>query len=197
MNNFGSKIRKLREEKQLPLRIIAAYLNVDQAILSKIERGKRKPPREMVIKLAEYFNVDKKELLTAWLSDKVLYEIADEEQALEALKVAEEQVEYFSFKAIDKKVIIKKMKSYFANDKRIDKAWLFGSFVRNEDNYKSDIDLMIRFNEKAKISLFDLADIQYHLEELTGRKIDLGEEGMLKPFAWETAKNDLISIYEK
>jgi len=52
MLSLGETIRKLREEKELPLRTVAAYLDIDQAILSKIERGLRKPNRELVIQLA-------------------------------------------------------------------------------------------------------------------------------------------------
>jgi transcriptional regulator with XRE-family HTH domain len=62
--------------------------------MSRIERGQRKASREHIIKLAGYFNVDENELLIAWLSDKVVYEILDEEFALQALRVAEEKVKY-------------------------------------------------------------------------------------------------------
>jgi HTH-type transcriptional regulator, competence development regulator len=44
MNKFGAIIRKSREEKKLLLREVAAHLEIDQAVLSKIERGKRKAP---------------------------------------------------------------------------------------------------------------------------------------------------------
>ncbi|KAI9432900.1 hypothetical protein F5148DRAFT_1154950 [Russula earlei] len=53
MNSLGDIIRKLREEKQLPLRVVAAFLDIDQAILSKIERGQRKPTREQALQVAE------------------------------------------------------------------------------------------------------------------------------------------------
>jgi len=39
MDSLGDTLRKRREDKELPLRIVAAYLDIDQAILSKIERG--------------------------------------------------------------------------------------------------------------------------------------------------------------
>ena len=94
MNSLGESIRKLREEKELPLRTVAAYLDIDQAILSKIERGHRKPTREQVLKLAEYFKVKKDELLVAWLSDKVVYELEDEDLALKAMQFAEEKIKY-------------------------------------------------------------------------------------------------------
>ena len=69
MDSLGDTIRKLREEKELPLRTVAAFLDIDQAILSKIERGHRKPTREQVVKLAGYFKVKENDLLVAWLSD--------------------------------------------------------------------------------------------------------------------------------
>ena len=100
MDSLGEKIKKLREDKQLPLRTVAAYLDIDQAILSKIERGHRKANREQVVKLAEYFNVKENDLLVSWLSDKLVYEVANEEVALEALLVAEERVKYRKTKEI-------------------------------------------------------------------------------------------------
>lgn len=94
MERLGDTIKKLREDKELPLRTVAAYLDIDQAILSKIERGHRKPTRDQVVKLAEYFKVKENDLLVAWLSDKLVYEVEDEDMALKALQVAEEKVKY-------------------------------------------------------------------------------------------------------
>jgi transcriptional regulator with XRE-family HTH domain len=81
MKNLGRTLRELRENKRLPMRVIAAFLDIDPAIMSRIERGQRKASREQVIKLADYFQVDENELLVAWLSDKVVYELADEQNA--------------------------------------------------------------------------------------------------------------------
>lgn len=94
MEKLGETIRKLREEKDLPLRIVSAYLDIDQAILSKIERGQRNATRDQVVKLASYFKIKESDLLITWLSDKLVYELADEQEALKALQVAEEKVMY-------------------------------------------------------------------------------------------------------
>ena len=94
MESLGNIIRQLREDKQLPLRTVAAFLDIDQAILSKMERGQRKPSREQVVKLAGYFKVKENDLLIAWLSDKLVNEVEDEDMALKALQVAEERVAY-------------------------------------------------------------------------------------------------------
>jgi predicted nucleotidyltransferase len=79
----------------------------------------------------------------------------------------------------------------------VEKAWLFGSFARNEDNAASDIDMLIRFVPDEKITLFRYGGIVYNLEQATGRKVDLVEDGMLKPFAIESAEKDKVLIYEK
>jgi transcriptional regulator with XRE-family HTH domain len=98
MKNLGETLRELRKNKQLPLRTVAAYLDIDPAIMSRIERGQRNANREQVIKLAGYFNVDENGLLVAWLSDKVVYEVLDEDIALQALRVAEEHIKYLKTK---------------------------------------------------------------------------------------------------
>jgi transcriptional regulator with XRE-family HTH domain len=98
MKSFGATIRKLRENKGLPLRTVAAYLNIDQAILSKIERGQRNASRDLVVKLATFFDANEDDLMVVWLSDKIVYEVANEKMALEALKMAEEEIKYLNHK---------------------------------------------------------------------------------------------------
>jgi predicted nucleotidyltransferase len=61
--------------------------------------------------------------------------------------------------------------------------------------YKSDIDLMVRFDPDQRTTMFDYAEITHALEQRTRKKIDLGEEGTLSPFALKTAKKDIIKIY--
>ena len=194
MQNIGELIRTLRKEKGYPLRKIAAFLDIDQAILSKIERGLRKLTKEQVIKLANFFNYNEKEMLICFLSDKVIYEIGNEDYAKEALKAAEEKIAYLAQPKLSRKVIESRIKEYFKKDIRVNRAWVFGSFAREEDSF-NDIDLMLEFNKNKSISLFDLADIQFKLENITGIKIDIVEKGCIKPFAWENAKNDIKLIY--
>ena len=98
MLSIGEQIRKLREEHGLPLRKVAAKLDIDQSILSKIERGERKASKEQIIQIARIFNVNEKELLINYLSDRVLYDLKDEELATDALKVAEKKIKYMTRK---------------------------------------------------------------------------------------------------
>lgn len=69
---FGKKIKELREKQGLLQRQLAAVLEIDTPMFSKIERGDRKAKREQVICLAQQLKVDEKELLTIWLADKVI-----------------------------------------------------------------------------------------------------------------------------
>jgi transcriptional regulator with XRE-family HTH domain len=93
---IGEKLRHIREKKELPLRKVAALLDIDVAILSKMERGERKITKEVVLKLADIYDYNADELLVSFLSDKILYEIQDEDLGIEALKVAEERVKYIT-----------------------------------------------------------------------------------------------------
>ncbi len=91
---IGEKLRHIREEKELPLRKVAALLDIDIAILSKMERGERRITKEVVLKLANIYDYNADVLLVSFLSDKILYEIQDEDLGIEALKVAEEKAKY-------------------------------------------------------------------------------------------------------
>jgi HTH-type transcriptional regulator, competence development regulator len=94
METFGDIIKYERESKGLLLRQVASALEIDQAIVSKFERGERKPTKEQVEKFAEYYNLDKNNLVTSWLSDKIANTIFYEENIGEVLKVAEEKAIY-------------------------------------------------------------------------------------------------------
>jgi len=195
MDSLGNTIRKLREDKQLPLQTVAAFLDIDQAILSKIERGQRKPARAQVVKLAGYFKVKENDLLVAWLSDKLVYELKDEEVALEALHLAEEKVTYIIRPKDNKTSVINLIKTILKKDGRVSAAWLFGSIARGEEKLNSDIDIMVELNNAKKYSMFDLLDIAFIIENRINRKVDLVEKGYLKDFVLKTATNDLIKIY--
>jgi transcriptional regulator with XRE-family HTH domain len=93
--NVGEKLRNLREKSEMPLRKVAALLDIDIAILSKMERGERRLTKEIVLKLAKIYKYDKDELLVLFLSDKIVYELQDEELSMDALKVAEEKIKYY------------------------------------------------------------------------------------------------------
>jgi transcriptional regulator with XRE-family HTH domain len=90
--NFGEHIKQLREQNQLLQRQLANALEVDSAMLSKIERGERRAKREHIPILASLLKTNEKELFTIWLADQVYDIIKEEENPTEILKVAEQEV---------------------------------------------------------------------------------------------------------
>jgi HTH-type transcriptional regulator, competence development regulator len=94
IETFGEILRKLREKNELPLRKLAALLDIDQSTLSKIERNERSANAELINKIAKIFAVNKKDLHVAFLSDQIAYKIINEDYGVEALQAAEEKVTY-------------------------------------------------------------------------------------------------------
>jgi Fic family protein/DNA-binding XRE family transcriptional regulator len=85
-------LKNAREQKGLKTREVAQLLGIDQALISKFESGSRKPTREQVIKLASLLEIDLETIMVAWLKEKILYEIGQDEFALKALLVAEQEI---------------------------------------------------------------------------------------------------------
>jgi photosystem II DI subunit (Q(B)) len=98
--SFGEHIRKLREHNGLPLRKVAAALDIDPSTLSKIERGERSANKDMLNPLATLFHEKENELGLILLSDKVAYDLLEEDNPNEILKVAEEKIKFLKAKNI-------------------------------------------------------------------------------------------------
>ena len=56
---------------------------------------------------------------------------------------------------------------------------VFGSFARGEQTVESDIDILVEFSRP--IGLFRFVELERHLAELLGAKVDLATEQALKP----------------
>ncbi len=94
MEQIGIIIRAEREKRNLLLREASALLEIDQAILSKIERDERKATKEQLYIFAKIYKLDIEKLLVLWLGEKIYKNIENEDFPLKALKVAEEKVKY-------------------------------------------------------------------------------------------------------
>jgi transcriptional regulator with XRE-family HTH domain len=92
MNKFGDLIRSKREEQEMLLRHLSAQLDMDTAMLSKIERGEKTLKREHIETLAKLFKLDYNYLCSLWLADQVFQLVENEKQALQALKIAEKEL---------------------------------------------------------------------------------------------------------
>lgn len=78
------------------------------------------------------------------------------------------------------------------------KAWLFGSFARGEETPRSDVNILFVPDRTGKpFTLFTHGGMLMDLQELLNRRVDLVEEGSLRPYAAESADRDKILIYER
>ena len=84
---FGNRIRELRVEKNLFLRQIAAKLEVDTSIISKVERGERSLKKNQIEQLAKIFDVKKDELFTLFIADQLNEIFTKEPLAKKALEL--------------------------------------------------------------------------------------------------------------
>jgi len=72
MKTFGEYIRKARENKGLPLRKVAAALDIDTSILSKIERNERRATIEMIPTFADSLDKIEKEVELQFIQSAII-----------------------------------------------------------------------------------------------------------------------------
>lgn len=96
MKSIGSTLKYLREEKGLLLEDVARLTNIDITLLSRIENCKRLPTKDQVNTLCSYYHTKQNDIILQWLSDKIVYEVQNEELAIPAMRIAEEKIRYYS-----------------------------------------------------------------------------------------------------
>lgn len=97
---------------------------------------------------------------------------------------------------MSKESITKAIAEYFKTQPII-KAWLFGSFARGEETPLSDVDILVQYDEKARVSLLNLASMSNHLESILDRQVDIVPEKCLRSRVAQSINQDKILIYER
>ena len=93
--------------------------------------------------------------------------------------------------------VLPKFQEYFKGQP-IKKAWLFGSFSRNEESETSDIDILVDYDEsKGVVSLIKMGGMLMDLSRIAGRRVDLVEVNGIMDFAKASIERDKILIYER
>ena len=196
---FGEFIRKKRMESGLTLRQVSNIADIDQSTMSKIERNELIAPQRIIKPLSEKLGVEYRELQIKFLSEKIYYELKQEDYPIESLEIAKKRLERErggTSHEMERKQLIERVRNYLKN-KPIDKAWIFGSFARSQESYDSDIDLMVKFRQPNNLDLFDFVGLTIDLEEITGRQVDLVEEGYILPNAKKKIEEEKVLIYER
>ena len=96
---------------------------------------------------------------------------------------------------MSKETIIPQIAKYFETQPVL-KAWVFGSFARNEESAESDVDLMVDLDHSQPVGL-RFFGMWNELEQLLGRNVDLVTEDGLADYARESYNRDKILVYER
>ena len=87
--------------------------------------------------------------------------------------------------------------SLFCEKWKVIELALFGSIFNEDFNDKSDIDVLVTFNPENQISLFDLAQMQFELQNIFNRPVDIIEKDALRnPFRKRHILENAQVIYE-
>jgi transcriptional regulator with XRE-family HTH domain len=91
---LGQKIKELRESTGMFQRELASKLGIGDGFLSKVESNQKSLKREHLLTLSKIFNYPFSELNALWIGTKLYEIVKDEQEGLNALKVAEQQLSY-------------------------------------------------------------------------------------------------------
>jgi predicted nucleotidyltransferase len=77
---------------------------------------------------------------------------------------------------------------------KVKEIGVFGSYVRGEQKKRSDIDILVEFEESSNLSLLDFIRLENYLSEILGIKVDLVEKHTLKPRIGKHVLEEVVQI---
>lgn len=90
------------------------------------------------------------------------------------------------------KRILREHKEILRQEYRVDNIAIFGSYVRNEQSSKSDVDILVEFARPVGFVAF--MKLETYLGELIGGKVDLVTKKALKPNIGKTILRELVNV---
>jgi adenine-specific DNA-methyltransferase len=140
--SIGETLKEIRENKRFSLKKVSEKTDINFTLLSRIENGKRLPTKEQIKKLANYYKYDKDELTKILISDKIVYEIKNEEFGIEALKIAEQKIKYYTTLFPEFETGFYKLESrrYIGNKAKLT-DWIMNIIEKETININSFIDI--------------------------------------------------------
>ncbi len=88
--------------------------------------------------------------------------------------------------------ILKKNLSFLKSEYGVEALFLFGSYARNTEKKKSDIDLLVEFS--TDIDLFSFIALKEYLQGLLKKKVDLVTRDAIKPAMISNIERDLVRV---
>jgi predicted nucleotidyltransferase len=77
---------------------------------------------------------------------------------------------------------------------KVESIGIFGSYVKHQQKRKSDIDILVEFEETANLSLLDFIGLENYLTQVLGVKVDLVEKNTLKPRIGKHILEEVVKI---
>lgn len=90
--------------------------------------------------------------------------------------------------------ILKEHKAELKEKYGVKEIGIFGSYVRGEYKEQSDLDILVEFEEDAKIGLLKFVNLENYLSDLIGFKVDLVEKSALKPRIGKNILREVITL---
>jgi uncharacterized protein len=85
-------------------------------------------------------------------------------------------------------------KSELREKYKIKEIGVFGSYVRGEQKRKSDVDILVEFEESSSMSLLDFIGLENYLSDVLGVKVDLVEKQALKPRIGKRVLEEVVNV---
>ncbi len=86
--------------------------------------------------------------------------------------------------------ILKRHENIIKQKYSVKRIGVFGSFARGTMKEKSDVDVLVEFENP--VDIFEFIDLKDFLEELLNRKVDLVSTKALKPFLRDRILNEAV-----
>lgn len=87
--------------------------------------------------------------------------------------------------------ILRELKPILEKEFKVSKIGIFGSFIRNEQSKKSDIDILVEFSEPIGLRFFDLIEL---LEKKLGKKVDLVSKESISPYISPYIEKEVVFV---
>lgn len=160
MISLFDKIREKRLELNIKSSELAQKLNIDQALISKFENGKRIPTRTQIIQLAKALNINVDDLLVLYTKELIYKEIGNDYIAYEALSLVKEEI--IEYQKLSKNNLSDSIKNIL---KEIDA-------LKNKLNN-------IRLNDSYRISQALELEYTYESNRIEGNTLTLNETDLV------------------
>lgn len=123
---------------------------------------------------------------------KKAYRLLVKCDSLPESKVSETELEIEVKSDIEPVKILKEHEETIKKKFGVKKIGVFGSTVTGEAYERSDIDILVEF--RKSVDFFEFLDLQYYLEELFNRKVDLVTPDALKPFMKDRILKEVVYV---